>query len=242
MPRAARLAHQRVEVVERAVGGVDVAVVGDVVPPVPVGRAGDGREPHAGDAQAGQVVQLRDDAGQVADAVAVRVGVGAGVDLVEDAAVPPAAQSSGPRVRARSDWLLRLRPTVRRHHQDRARATDRAAPSKPSAAACPTSRRRARCRTGRARSTRSRCSSGSACRCRPARVVQRELRRALGDLGGSRSLDPTPMPAGAVELGAMHPADLGSTRRRTPPSIRRRREERDCPARARCRGDSSTAG
>ena len=45
MPRAARLAHQRVEVVEGAEVGIDVAVVGDVVAPVPVGRAGDRREP-----------------------------------------------------------------------------------------------------------------------------------------------------------------------------------------------------
>ena len=35
------------------------------------------------------MVELGHDAGQVADAVAVRVGVGAGVDLVKDAAVPP---------------------------------------------------------------------------------------------------------------------------------------------------------
>ena len=38
------------------------------------------------------MVELGDDAGQVTDAVAVRVGVGAGIDLVEDAAVPPAVR------------------------------------------------------------------------------------------------------------------------------------------------------
>src|SRR6516164_1153195 len=36
------------------------------------------------------MVELDDDAPQVADPVTVRVGVGAGIDLVEDAAVPPA--------------------------------------------------------------------------------------------------------------------------------------------------------
>ena len=86
----AGLAHEVVEVVEGAERGIDVAVVRHVVAPVAVGRAGDRRQPDAADAEPRQVVELGDDAGQVAHAVPVRVGVGAGVDLVEDAAVPPA--------------------------------------------------------------------------------------------------------------------------------------------------------
>ena len=50
------LADQGGQVVEGAEVGVDVAVVGDVVPPVTVRRDGDGREPDPGDAQFGQVI------------------------------------------------------------------------------------------------------------------------------------------------------------------------------------------
>ena len=55
------LGDQGAQVVQGAEVGVDVAVVGDVVPPVTVRRDGDGREPDSGDAQLGQVVQPADD-------------------------------------------------------------------------------------------------------------------------------------------------------------------------------------
>ncbi len=89
----ARQAHERVEVVERPVGGVDAAVVRDVVPPVAVRRAGHRRQPQGGDPKSGKVVELGNDAAQVAHPVAAGIGVGAGVDLVEDAALPPAVRA-----------------------------------------------------------------------------------------------------------------------------------------------------
>ena len=116
MPRVARLAHQRVQVVQRPEGGVDVAVVRDVVAPVAVGRAGDRREPDAGDAEPRQVVQLdRCRAGRRRRPRWSRRTTG--VDLVEDAAVPPAVGITfragwrhGPPLRGRGSRTGAYRP------------------------------------------------------------------------------------------------------------------------------------
>ena len=66
-----------------------LAVVADVVAVVGVGRVEVRAEPDDVDAEVLQVVELGGDAGQVADAVAVRVLEGAGVDLVDDGLLPP---------------------------------------------------------------------------------------------------------------------------------------------------------
>jgi hypothetical protein len=69
----ARVRNEAVEVVARPVFGVDGEVVGDVVAVVDV-RARKGRaQPDRVDAEPRQVVELRANAGEVADAVAVRV-------------------------------------------------------------------------------------------------------------------------------------------------------------------------
>jgi hypothetical protein len=68
---------------------VDVAVVGDVVTCVGLRRCVEGREPDRVDAEPAEVVQVRRDAGQVADAVAVAVGPRPGVDLVDHRVAPP---------------------------------------------------------------------------------------------------------------------------------------------------------
>ena len=78
-----------VEVGQGSEEGVDVLVVGDVVAVVVLRGAVDGAEPHDVDAQLVEVVEAGGDAGDVADAVAVGVGEGAGVDLVDDGAAPP---------------------------------------------------------------------------------------------------------------------------------------------------------
>jgi hypothetical protein len=80
---------QAVEVCQRAVVGVDVAVVGDVVAPVGVRRRVDRVQPDAVDAEPREVVELVDQAGEIADAVAVRVGERADVDVIQDAFAPP---------------------------------------------------------------------------------------------------------------------------------------------------------
>ena len=92
-PRSWQAAIERVEVGERAELGGDVGVVGDVVAEVGERAGVDGAEPDRVDAQGGigpaQVVEAPEDAGEVADAVAVRIGEAAWVDLVEDGALPP---------------------------------------------------------------------------------------------------------------------------------------------------------
>ena len=78
-----------VEVGQGSEEGVDVLVVGDVVAVVVLRGAVDGAEPHDVDTQLVEVVQSAGQAGDVTDPVAVGVGEGAGVDLVDDGAAPP---------------------------------------------------------------------------------------------------------------------------------------------------------
>ncbi len=68
---------------------VDVAVVGDVV--APVGEVGgvEGAEPDGIHPQFGEVRNPRGDAGDVTEAVAVRVGEAAGIHLVDHGLAPP---------------------------------------------------------------------------------------------------------------------------------------------------------
>ncbi len=80
---------QPVEVLEGPEQWVDIAVVADVVPEVGHRRAVERGEPQRVHAQPDQVVEVGPDAGQVAHAVAVGVGEGPGVDLVEDGLLPP---------------------------------------------------------------------------------------------------------------------------------------------------------
>jgi hypothetical protein len=72
------------EVAQAAVVRVDGGVVGDVVAVVLERRGVEGQQPHGGDAQVLQVVELLGQAAEVPDAVSVRVEEGLGMDLVED--------------------------------------------------------------------------------------------------------------------------------------------------------------
>jgi hypothetical protein len=93
-PHAAspRTSDQLVELVEGAEHRLDVAVVSDVVAPITVGRGIHRARPEAVDAEPLEVVELVDHASEIADAVAVRVGERAEVDLMmEDRALPPGA-------------------------------------------------------------------------------------------------------------------------------------------------------
>ncbi len=89
MPRAVHPGQQLLPIGQRAELVHDVLVIADVVAVVVVGRFVDRREPDDIDAQRLEVIQLLDDAAQVADAVAVAVVKAARVDLVDDAFFPP---------------------------------------------------------------------------------------------------------------------------------------------------------
>ena len=83
------VADKGVELLEIAVVGLDVEVVGDVVPVVGLRRRVARIEPDRIDAEIGEVGQAAADAGEVADAVVVRVGERAHVQLVDDRSLPP---------------------------------------------------------------------------------------------------------------------------------------------------------
>src|SRR5690606_15955616 len=68
---------------------VDIAVIADVVAGIQHRRAEDRRQPDGVYAQLLQVVEVVQYAVEIADAVAVAVGKGARVDLVDGRAFPP---------------------------------------------------------------------------------------------------------------------------------------------------------
>ena len=78
-----------VEVVERSQPRVDVAVVGDVVPAIGQRGRVERAQPHRVHAEVRQVIDARHDAGEVAQAVAVRIGEAARIHLVHDGLAPP---------------------------------------------------------------------------------------------------------------------------------------------------------
>src|SRR5205823_3379568 len=85
----ARLTNQPVDIGKRAECRLDIAVVGDVVAEVGVGRYRDRAQPDGIDAQPLEVIEPPDDTRQIADAITVRVLERTQVDLVDDAIAPP---------------------------------------------------------------------------------------------------------------------------------------------------------
>src|SRR5580704_14955613 len=86
---AMRLREQAIEGGEIAELRMDSAVVADVVAPVVERRRVDRVQPDRIDAERAQIVEMRGDAVEIADAVAVRIGKRARIDLIEDGALPP---------------------------------------------------------------------------------------------------------------------------------------------------------
>jgi hypothetical protein len=77
------------EMIQRAVDGIDGRIVGDVVAVVTQRRRVERQQPDAGDAQIVQVGDLLRQPGEVADAVVVAVVEGADVRLVDDRVLVP---------------------------------------------------------------------------------------------------------------------------------------------------------
>ena len=81
--------HEGPEILHGAVGGVDVAIVGDVVAVVPQGRGIERHQPDRRDAEVADVVELLRQPLEVADAVIRRVEEGLDVDLVDNGVAVP---------------------------------------------------------------------------------------------------------------------------------------------------------
>ncbi len=84
-----RLGDEAIELLEVTEDRVDVAVVGDVVAVVDHRRGEHRRQPDRVDAEPLEMIEVRDDPREVADAVAGRVAEAAGVDLVDGGGLPP---------------------------------------------------------------------------------------------------------------------------------------------------------
>jgi hypothetical protein len=80
---------ERVEIRERAEDRVDVAIVGNVIAEVGHRRPEEGRQPDRLDAQAGDMIEMRRDAREIPDSIAIRVGEAARIDLVNGRTAPP---------------------------------------------------------------------------------------------------------------------------------------------------------
>ncbi len=86
---AVRFFETMLEIVEVAVDRIDRAIVGDVVTVVAQRRWIKRQQPQSGNAEVLEVVELFDQAGKVADAVAVAVHEGADVDFIKDGVLVP---------------------------------------------------------------------------------------------------------------------------------------------------------
>ena len=126
-PEGVGIVDQPVEVVQGPEGGVDVAVVTDVVPEVDHGRTVEGGQPQGIDPEPGEVGKMGPDAGQVPDPVAVGIGERPGVDLVEDRLFPPG--SGGRRGRRSGRGTDRLVQVGRGHDDDDSNAPVGPAPA-----------------------------------------------------------------------------------------------------------------
>ena len=86
---AMRLLQKVLKIAQRAVGGMDVVVVGDIVAVVAPGERKEGQQPDGGDAQVLQVIQFLGEAAEIAHAVVVAVVERADVDFIDDRVFVP---------------------------------------------------------------------------------------------------------------------------------------------------------
>ncbi len=84
-----RLAQKTLEILQRAVRGMNVGVVGDVVAVVAQRRRTEGQEPDGGYAEVLQVIELLREAAEIADAVGNAVEEGAHVNFINDGVFVP---------------------------------------------------------------------------------------------------------------------------------------------------------
>jgi hypothetical protein len=94
-----RLAHESAELGARAVGGVDVVVVGDVVAVVAARGRIERQQPHGVDAEILDVLELARETGEIPAAIVVAVEEGADVHLVDHGVLEPQGIAAGGRRR-----------------------------------------------------------------------------------------------------------------------------------------------
>jgi len=87
--------HEAAEVLHRAEGGVDVAVVGNVVAVVAAGAGVERQQPQRVDAEVAQIIELAGQSGEIADAVVIAVGEGLDVKLIDNRVHEPEAVVGG---------------------------------------------------------------------------------------------------------------------------------------------------
>ena len=80
---------QPVEIGQGPEDRIDVTIVGHVIAEVLHRRGVEGAQPDRVHTQGGDVVEVRRNAGEVADAVAPGVGIAARIDLIDDGTAPP---------------------------------------------------------------------------------------------------------------------------------------------------------
>ena len=88
-PARMRFPKQVVEVCVATVFRIDGVVIRNVVTPVAIGRRVNGREPDRVDAERGDVIESGDQPREIADAVVIRIGEAADIDLINGGAAPP---------------------------------------------------------------------------------------------------------------------------------------------------------
>ena len=98
------------EIAERAVAGIDVVIIGDVIAVVALGRGLERHQPEGRDAEAVQVIQAAHQPLEVADAVAIGIHVGADRQAVDHRVLVPEIVDHGcPRFPGLVKKLLWLR-------------------------------------------------------------------------------------------------------------------------------------
>ena len=80
---------QGIHIRQRTVIGVNIAVIADIIAVIPVGRGINRRKPQSTYPKLLQIIQPGDDAGQVADPIAVGVAKAHGIDLIDHLLFPP---------------------------------------------------------------------------------------------------------------------------------------------------------
>ena len=81
--------EERFEVAQCSIGRVDVGVIGDVVSIVAQWRREEWQKPDAGDSQVLQIVETRQQARKIADAIVIRIGKRANVEFIDNRVFVP---------------------------------------------------------------------------------------------------------------------------------------------------------